>query len=337
MGINATYIQGYSSSIIGIINNILIPVLISLAFIVFLWGIYNYFIAGANNDTKRGEGKVFALYGIIGFVILFSVWGIVQIFMGTLGLTATNVPAFPTIGSGTGTSSSLPTGTTGTPAFPGGSTTGTPGTGVGSGTVSGTSAGQSNAYSSLMQQYNSLVANCPSGSTKAATASCQQQISAYNSALNNYKATYPSAAVPSSGTSAENADVGNPCPNGNNDCSSGYCNSNEDTCTMGVVGDGCGNGHDCETGYCDSNNDTCTSGDVSDPCGTSKDCSSGYCDPNTDTCASAPTNGTSAGSSTSGLSNGQDCNGDSSNCTSNYCDPDTGLCADQPVDNSSDQ
>lgn len=104
-GINTVYIQGYASSITGIINNILVPVLISISFIIFLYGIYKYFIKGAASDTDRKTGRTFALYGIIGFAVLFSVWGIVQIFMGTLGLNTGSVPPFPTIG-GSGSSGS---------------------------------------------------------------------------------------------------------------------------------------------------------------------------------------------------------------------------------------
>lgn len=105
-GIDVTYIQGYANSITGIINGILVPVLISIAFIVFLWGIYKYFIKGASNESEKGEGRMFALYGIIGFVILFSVWGIVQILMGTLNLSgSTNAPKPPTFDTSGQTSS----------------------------------------------------------------------------------------------------------------------------------------------------------------------------------------------------------------------------------------
>ncbi len=113
MGINATYIQGYASSVVGVINGILIPALISVAFLVFVWGIYKYFIH--DSDKAEKEGKTFAIYGIVGFVLLFSVWGIVQIFMGTLGLTSTNVPAFPTINTGA-TNSNTQTPAAGSPA-----------------------------------------------------------------------------------------------------------------------------------------------------------------------------------------------------------------------------
>ena len=95
-GINVNAIKPYSNGIIGIINGILVPVLIAVAFIVFLYGIYKYFIAGASNESEQGEGRKFALWGIIGFVIIISVWGIVNIVMGTLGLSAGTAPPAPT-------------------------------------------------------------------------------------------------------------------------------------------------------------------------------------------------------------------------------------------------
>ena len=85
-GINPTIVQGYSTSITSLINGILVPLLISVAFIVFLWGVYRYFILGADNETERETGKQFVLWGIIGFVVILSVWGIVGIVGGTLGL-----------------------------------------------------------------------------------------------------------------------------------------------------------------------------------------------------------------------------------------------------------
>ena len=95
-GINLTYIQGYSDSIINIINSILLPVLIAIAFIVFLWGVYKYFI---QNEAEREKGKWFVLYGIIGFVVIFSVWGLVYILGDTLDLDFNKpAPNPPTIG-----------------------------------------------------------------------------------------------------------------------------------------------------------------------------------------------------------------------------------------------
>ncbi|MFZ3043587.1 MAG: hypothetical protein WA058_00545 [Minisyncoccia bacterium] len=97
--INTTYIKGYSDSIVGIINNILVPVLMAIAFIYFLYGVYKYFILGADSDTERKTGRQFVLWGIIGFVAILSVWGLVNIVGSTLGLSpGGNSPAVPTIG-----------------------------------------------------------------------------------------------------------------------------------------------------------------------------------------------------------------------------------------------
>ena len=85
-GINLNVITPYSSGIINFINGILVPILMALAFIYFLFGIYKYFILGASSESDKAEGRKFAMWGIIGFVILLSVWGLVAIVAGTLGL-----------------------------------------------------------------------------------------------------------------------------------------------------------------------------------------------------------------------------------------------------------
>lgn len=105
-GINPSVVIQYSSGIIGVINGILVPVLIAIAFIVFLWGIYKYFILGATNEGDKGEGRQFALWGIIGFVIISSLWGLVNLVMGTFGLSVGQAPPYPTIGGSTGATGS---------------------------------------------------------------------------------------------------------------------------------------------------------------------------------------------------------------------------------------
>lgn len=103
-GINDSYLQEYKSSILGIVNGILVPVLIAIAFIVFLYGAYKYFILGAAVETEREAGRTVTLYGVIGFVIITSLWGIVNVFSGTLNLGGYNAPAPPTIYGAAGSS-----------------------------------------------------------------------------------------------------------------------------------------------------------------------------------------------------------------------------------------
>ena len=96
--INTTYIQGYADSIIGIINAILVPVLMAVSFIVFLYGVYKYFILGGADESAHSEGRTFIIYGVIGFVVILSVWSLVTILTQTLGLSpGGHAPSVPTL------------------------------------------------------------------------------------------------------------------------------------------------------------------------------------------------------------------------------------------------
>lgn len=97
-GIDTTRIQQYSTGIVGVINNILVPVLMAIAFIVFLWGVYKYFILGATEEKSREDGRKFTLWGIIGFVVILSLWAFVNLIRGTFGLdNNATAPLPPTI------------------------------------------------------------------------------------------------------------------------------------------------------------------------------------------------------------------------------------------------
>lgn len=82
------------------INGTLIPLIFGIALLVFLWGIFKYFILGGGDDGKREEGKQLMLYAIIGFVVMVSVFGIVNMIANGLGFsgedTIQNIPNVPT-------------------------------------------------------------------------------------------------------------------------------------------------------------------------------------------------------------------------------------------------
>ena len=94
-GINLGAIRPYSDGIIDGINTILVPVIIAIAFITFLWGVYKYFILGAADEDAQRNGRQFILWGIIGFVVILSVWGLVNVVGGLLDLPGTT-PTPPT-------------------------------------------------------------------------------------------------------------------------------------------------------------------------------------------------------------------------------------------------
>ena len=71
--------------VVQIINPIIL-LLAACAFVVFLWGVFE-FIAHAGDETKRSEGKKAIMWGLIGLVIIFGAYGIINIALGTFGLT----------------------------------------------------------------------------------------------------------------------------------------------------------------------------------------------------------------------------------------------------------
>lgn len=88
-------IQDAGSFLIGLINNVAVPVIFALAFIVFIWGVFQFFIIGAGNEEAKEKAKALMLWGLIGFFVMVSVWGLVHILTGTVSLT-NSVPTYPT-------------------------------------------------------------------------------------------------------------------------------------------------------------------------------------------------------------------------------------------------
>src|SRR3989338_8975037 len=73
---------------------LIIPVLMILATVVFLWGIVMYVIAGGDEE-KLSTAKGYIIAGIIGLFVMVAVWGIVQALSGSLGLTNVAIPPGP--------------------------------------------------------------------------------------------------------------------------------------------------------------------------------------------------------------------------------------------------
>jgi amino acid permease len=68
----------FLNAVVTQIVNPLILLLIAVAFIVFLWGVFE-FVAHAGDETKRAEGQQAILWGIVGLVIIFGAYGIINI------------------------------------------------------------------------------------------------------------------------------------------------------------------------------------------------------------------------------------------------------------------
>jgi len=92
-----TALTPYGNLIINTINNVFVPVLFAVAFIVFLWGIAQAYIFSQGDETAVKKGHQLILWGLVAFVVMLSVWGLVNILSDTLGLGSDFVPDYPTI------------------------------------------------------------------------------------------------------------------------------------------------------------------------------------------------------------------------------------------------
>lgn len=93
-------IDDFFGDISGFINNVLIPLLFAIALLMFLYGVFSYFIIGKNQEDKKSEGRSYMIWSIAGFVVMVSVFGIVNLIAGGLGFSddeeIDNIPNVPT-------------------------------------------------------------------------------------------------------------------------------------------------------------------------------------------------------------------------------------------------
>jgi hypothetical protein len=79
-----------------LINFVLVPLLFAVAFIVFLYGVANAYIFSRGDAEKVSKGHQHILWGILGFVIMISLWGIVNVVTNTFLLGGIPAPLPPT-------------------------------------------------------------------------------------------------------------------------------------------------------------------------------------------------------------------------------------------------
>jgi uncharacterized membrane protein YidH (DUF202 family) len=92
---------GIGSGIYGLLDfarnliNQLIPFIIALTVLVFLWGIFRYVFSSDAEGRKEAQG--YMIWGIIALFVMVSVWGLVNILVRTTNLdnVAPKAPGVP--------------------------------------------------------------------------------------------------------------------------------------------------------------------------------------------------------------------------------------------------
>lgn len=80
---------GLLGTILEFTNDVLIPFIIGIGFLVFVWGMFQYFIAGGANDEAKEKGKSLMIYAVLGFVLIIVLWGVVNLLATSTGLNDT--------------------------------------------------------------------------------------------------------------------------------------------------------------------------------------------------------------------------------------------------------
>ena len=66
----------------GVLNRV-VPLIISLAVVWFIYNVFKYAVAG--DEDKKAEAKKHMIWGIVGIFVMVSVWGLVAILQTTFG------------------------------------------------------------------------------------------------------------------------------------------------------------------------------------------------------------------------------------------------------------
>lgn len=69
---------------IGDLLNAIVPILIALGVVYFVWGVITYVVSADEEVKTKGRDKM--IYGIIGLAVIIGLWGLVKILTNTFGV-----------------------------------------------------------------------------------------------------------------------------------------------------------------------------------------------------------------------------------------------------------
>ena len=84
-------------NILDFANSVLIPFIIGIGFLFFVWGMFQYFIAGGANEESQEKGKSLMINATIGFVVIIVFFGIINMLTSSTGLEGQYIQNVPTV------------------------------------------------------------------------------------------------------------------------------------------------------------------------------------------------------------------------------------------------
>lgn len=83
-------------NVLGFINGVLIPFILGIGFLFFVWGMFKFFILGGANDDEKEKGKSLMVYATLGFVLIIIFWGVVNLIANATGFEGRDLENIPT-------------------------------------------------------------------------------------------------------------------------------------------------------------------------------------------------------------------------------------------------
>lgn len=69
---------------VGKFLNAIVPVLVALGVVFFVWGVVMYVVS--SDEEAKQKGKMRMIYGIIGLAVIIGMWGLVNLLGRTFGV-----------------------------------------------------------------------------------------------------------------------------------------------------------------------------------------------------------------------------------------------------------
>jgi len=78
-------------------SDVLIPFILGIGFLVFVWGMFQFFIAGGSNEESKEKGKSLMIYATLGFILIIIFYGVINLLAGSTGLQEQGLDFTPRI------------------------------------------------------------------------------------------------------------------------------------------------------------------------------------------------------------------------------------------------
>ena len=82
-------LQAFLGGLISFMNNVIIPFILGIAFLIFVVNVVRFFVIGGATDEGQKNAKNLALYSVGAFVFILSFWAIVNLLISGIGFNNT--------------------------------------------------------------------------------------------------------------------------------------------------------------------------------------------------------------------------------------------------------